>query len=360
MLFASLALFASAALATPLQRAGGLQVEISAPKDAASVADLSFEAKITNNGAEDLKVLKYGTVLDSLPTRSFAVTKDGAEVDFTGVKLSVSLEENAENAFTVIQAGETVSVTHDISALFDFESAGAGTFSFEPLVDFMVTKADSELDALVPLAGLAKAKVDSNAFEVAVSNVDKVALLGEAELEKRSRVSCSTSSYNSFISSSYTEGKALASLGVSYISQYGSSGSIYSAYFSGVSTSSVSSKLSAVANENSSSRTLSCSDPYSVCDGNVIAYTLTSTTNIYFCSIFYNEVATSRLCSGTSVASRNIRGGTTLHELTHAVASTDDVTYGCANDQALSASNKLRNADNYNCFVTQVYASTQC
>ncbi|KAH8802020.1 hypothetical protein DL96DRAFT_1634838 [Flagelloscypha sp. PMI_526] len=52
--------------------------------------------------------------------------------------------------------------------------------------------------------------------------------------------------------------------------------------------------------------------------------------------------------SGTTVASRNVRAGTTLHELTHAVASTIDITYGCSADQALSAADQLNNADNYN------------
>ncbi|EIN04525.1 hypothetical protein PUNSTDRAFT_27830, partial [Punctularia strigosozonata HHB-11173 SS5] len=70
-----------------------------------------------------------------------------------------------------------------------------------------------------------------------------------------------------------------------------------------------------VANENSSSRILNCADPCGVCTGGVIAYAVTSTTNIYYCSIFYDEVITYRLCSGISVASRNIRDGTTLHEL---------------------------------------------
>lgn len=126
---------------------------------------------------------------------------------------------------------------------------------------------------------------------------------------------------------------------------------------------------------------LSCTDSLGACGNGVIAYTVIATTNIYYCSIFFNEVAHSRLCSGTSVASRNVRGGTTLHEITHAVSGTDDVTYGCAADQALSDSRKIVNADNYNvrgplrtsrvnilancwileqCFASQVYANTQC
>lgn len=99
---------------------------------------------------------------------------------------------------------------------------------------------------------------------------------------------------------------------------------------------------------NAHTPSLSCTDSLGACGNGVIAYTVIATTNIYYCSIFFNEVAHSRLCSGTSVASRNVRGGTTLHEITHAVSSTDDVTYGCAADQALSDSRKIINADNYN------------
>jgi deuterolysin len=93
---------------------------------------------------------------------------------------------------------------------------------------------------------------------------------------------------------------------------------------------------------------LSCTDDYGVCDGNVIAYTVIATTDIYYCDIFFDEVPSTELCGGTTVANRNVRGGTTLHELTHATSGTDDITYGCAADQALSASQQLDNADNYN------------
>uniref|UniRef100_A0A0W0GF83 deuterolysin n=1 Tax=Moniliophthora roreri TaxID=221103 RepID=A0A0W0GF83_MONRR len=120
-------------------------------------------------------------------------------------------------------------------------------------------------------------------------------------------------------------------------------------------------KFDAVANENDPQRTLDCTDPFNVCDGNVIAYTVIATTNIYFCDIFFDEVPLEQLCTGqTSVSARNVYAGTVLHELTHAVASTDDVTYGCENDQNLDAPNQLVNADSYNCFATQAWQDTQC
>jgi deuterolysin len=80
------------AAVTPAQRAESpLSIEISSPQSSvSSIKDLVFTAKVTNTGTEDVKVLKYGTVLDSLPTRSFAVQKDGADVAFNGVKVCFS------------------------------------------------------------------------------------------------------------------------------------------------------------------------------------------------------------------------------------------------------------------------------
>lgn len=83
------ALLAGSALATPFKRFDGITVKVSGPSSSvSSIDDLSFTASVTNTGAEDVKILKFGTVLDNLPTRSFNVVKDGAEVAFTGVQES--------------------------------------------------------------------------------------------------------------------------------------------------------------------------------------------------------------------------------------------------------------------------------
>ncbi|GLB34257.1 putative secreted metalloproteinase that allows assimilation of proteinaceous substrates [Lyophyllum shimeji] len=347
---------AGAVLATPYKRFDGLTVELSGPaKSVDSIDNLKFTATVKNTGAESVKILKYATILDDkLPTRSFTVKKDGATVPFTGIKLSVSLNELDDTAFTVIPAGEAVTVQHDIASLFDFASMGTGTFSFEPITNFKVLGAADDFKGV---ESFSKIQATANAMTVEVTK--DIAKRELPQLNKRAVDICTTSSKKSFIDASYTEGKALASGAISYINSNGAN-ALYQAYWGATSTSRVTSVLSAVANENSSSRTLSCVDSYGACSNGVIAYTVISTTNIYYCSIFFNEVPSTSLCSGTSVASRNVRGGTTLHELTHAVAGTDDVTYGCAADQALSDSQAVINADNYNCFTTQVYADTRC
>ncbi|KAI0686138.1 Metalloprotease [Earliella scabrosa] len=342
----TLAISGALSFATPTKRAPALEVSLTAPSEVHSITDIKVTAAVTNTGSEAIKVLKFGTVLDDqFPTRSFSVSKDGVAANFTGIKMQIDLEAMGDAAFVTIPAGETVVVEHDVAPLYNFEALGTGAFEFEPVTDFQyIHNAESKANAYTVTAKKVNVKVKSDVAKRELKQAH----------DKRARVTCSNSSQNSFISASYTEGKSLASIAANYITSRGASDSLYRSYFG---------TGSAVASENSSSRTLSCTDPYGVCTGGVIAYTVVATTNIYYCSIFYNEVASSRLCSGTTVASRNVRGGTTLHELTHAVAGTTDVGYGCSFDQNLGQTNPsqaLRNADNYNCFATQVYQNTQC
>ncbi|KAF5364111.1 hypothetical protein D9756_000085 [Leucocoprinus leucothites] len=336
------------ALATPFKRSDNLVVSLTGPSSVGSLNDLKFTASVTNNGAETAKVLRYGTILDDkLPTRSFTVTKDGQVVDFTGIKMTVSLEEADDTAYTFIKPGETVTVNHEVANLFDFAAAGAGKFTFEPVANFVVS-ADSAFNKIAAAPSTVEVEVTGDLAK------------RELSLNKRAVDICTTASRKSFIDASYSEAKTLASVSSSYVSSNGATDSLFRAYFKTNSASTVTRVLNAVASENSGSRTLSCVDSFGACSSGVIAYTLISTTNIYFCGIFFNEVATSGLCSGTSVASRNVRGGTTLHEMTHATSGTDDIIYGCASDQGLSAGNQVANADNYNCFTTQVYQNTRC
>ncbi|TRM62735.1 Deuterolysin metalloprotease family-domain-containing protein [Schizophyllum amplum] len=344
---------AGSALATPIARSDALKVELSGAESVTSIDDVKITAAITNTGAEAVKVLKYGTIFDGdLMTRSFTVTKDDQDVAFMGIKMSISIPDLDDSAFATIASGETVTVQHAVGGLFDFEAAGEGAYSFQPMTSFLVVNGDS----LSPATEMLKTEVASSALTMTITgDLAK----REVPLEKRARNICTNSSYASFINSAYSEAKTLASTAASYVSSSGSS-SLYRAYFGSISTSSVRSVLTAVANENSSSRTLSCVDSYNHCTSGVIAYTVTATTNIYLCPIFFQEVPSTYLCTGqTTVASRNVRGGTVLHELTHAVGGTKDVTYGCSADQALSDANSYVNADNYNCFSTQVYAN-QC
>ncbi|TFK98059.1 Metalloprotease [Pterulicium gracile] len=349
----ALAMAAGSVVASPARRDTGLVVTVTSNGDSIkSVDDLVLTAKVENTGAEDVKVLKFATVLDDThPTRSFKVTKGGEDVAFTGVKMQIDLERADDSAYTVIPAGASVEVKHNVASVFDFATAGTGAFDFAPTVNFRAVAAG---EGLRPVDRLVS--VGSSSHSVSVDITGDVAK--RHLLPKRAVVQCDDSSRASFIQSSYDEAKELATVASDYIS--GGGGTLYDDYFSSNSQSTVGGNFDSVIGENSSSRGLYCTDPHDVCTGGVIAYMLIATTEIYFCDIFFDEVAHPQLCSGgTTVESRNIRGGTTLHELTHAVSGTDDINYGCPGNQALSASEQVINADNYNCFATEVYAE-QC
>ena len=72
---------------------GGIEVSLSTPADKVSTAsEIVVVATVKNVGDKDLKVIKFGTVLDnSRPSRSFIVTKNGKEVPFTGIDVCVPL-----------------------------------------------------------------------------------------------------------------------------------------------------------------------------------------------------------------------------------------------------------------------------
>ncbi|KAL1666506.1 hypothetical protein EV122DRAFT_293410 [Schizophyllum commune] len=257
---------ASTAAAGPFRRSPTLSIDVSAPESVKSLNDLSVVATVTNTGSEAVKVLKAGSVLDDkLPTRSFFVKKGDSKVDFSGVKVTLAMDKLGEDNYVTIQPGSSVNATHDLSSLYNFEGAGEGDFSFEPVTWFQVP-------------------------DIAANKVKSIGDFSKDD----------------------------------------------------------------------DSRTLNCSDEANACEQGVIAYTIISTTNVYFCDIFYDEVETEQLCSGTTVDERNIRGGTVLHELTHALKGTEDVGYGCQENQQLSDSEKISNADNFNCFSTQVYSDTEC
>lgn len=78
-----------------------------------------------------------------------------------------------------------------MAALYDFASAGAGTFSFEPITNFQVAGAEDEV------ASLSKVQAASPKVEVEVTG--DIAKRELAQLNKRATDICTTSSRKSFI-----------------------------------------------------------------------------------------------------------------------------------------------------------------
>jgi deuterolysin len=320
-----------------------------------SIDDLIVVSSITNTADKAVKVVQYGGVLDGSSTQSFIVRKGGEEVRFAGVLPQLVLTQADEAMYRTIQPGETVTIQHRVASLYDFADAGVGEFTFEPLI--RMTESGSGALKEVPLPTLA-VQITKDVEDRHLVPV------------KRATDKCTDAQKKAVIDSSYTESKALAKMAADYIGKKGAADTLYKAYFKDNAVATIKKRFDDVANENVATRTLNCADPYDQCkDGQTIAYTVIRDSNIYFCDIFYDEVATNELCHGTTVDERNIRGGTSLHEMVHAnsVANSAprsnwvvDIGYGCPYDQSLSAADQARNADNHNCFATAVYKALTC
>jgi len=187
--------------------------------------------------------------------------------------------------------------------LYDFAAAGTGKFDFAPNTAFKLSEASTS-SKVATIQSTAKPITVEITGDVAKRNFPTPKRSAHSKrLDKRSVVECSDSTQSSFIEGSYTESKELASLGAEYV---GSGGELVEAYFSSNDPSAVSDILDGVATEDDSSRTLSCTDEYDVCDGNVIAYTLIATTNVChnLCLPFLTLI---NPCRSTTVTSSSTR-----------------------------------------------------
>ncbi|KAL0959656.1 hypothetical protein HGRIS_011356 [Hohenbuehelia grisea] len=290
----------------------GLSVTISGPSAVLSANDLRFNAVIKNDGEDDIKLLKYGTILDNeLHTQSFIVRKEGRNVKFKGVKPQLSLPLATDEAFTVIPAHQYINLTHNIGHLFDLESYGGGNYTFEAVSSFQVARLDIRSGADV------RVEAQSNTVVTLVPGehqgiTEKLGVNNGCPDAHKSRI----------VEASFDEAKALAFLAMAIAHEPRFFSQVYISYFK----------------QNN----------------------FQDVRQVYEKIMFGNRDAfsqppTATLCSGTSADSTLTRGGSMLHE-----ASTLDAASGCPLSRALSSSISGSNADNYVCYALAGYSDLEC
>ena len=143
--------------ATSVAAAPGLSLKVSGPAQVNNVNSLAVVATIVNTGDETLKLFNdpRGT-LSTFETNSFAITSSsGVAPKFVGAKVSLPLnppflqiltvgsyqvkytfeaaaKSSDAKAFTVLAPGQSIDITHDLAAAYDFNATGAGAYTIEP------------------------------------------------------------------------------------------------------------------------------------------------------------------------------------------------------------------------------------
>jgi deuterolysin len=335
-----------------------LQVKLTASSaSVASVDDLLLTAVVSNPTNEDVTVLRFGTILDELPTNTFRVSKDDNKVLFTGVQISPNVA--SDKAFITIPARGSHATNHTVGALYDFESSGTGTYTFTSPNIFQTKSGDI-------------ATLEASTVEVEItSDVAKREIFTAEEglLRRLSHPVCNDDgNKKNFIAAALSEARALAGGAAADIKSHPSSGQ-FNTFFGNNPTNDVWYIFDRIAGDLASSgeRNLYCHDKAGgLCSSpGVAAYTVVVTSggqvvgsDIYFCDGYINTSPTHNICSGATW--ELTRGYIMLHELSHAVGRTDDVRYGCNTSKSLSVSDKKRNADNYACMGLQIHRDYNC
>ncbi|KAI5924433.1 neutral protease [Camillea tinctor] len=336
----SFALLASLASAASMgKRAEPLDVQLE------MVGNSQIKATVTNTGAEDLKVLKSGTILDNAPIQKVQVFQGSSKVAFEGIRLRLSTTNLQDDVFQNIPAGESVEVTFDAAELHDLTAGGEFDFVANGVISYASANTTEIVDAVPFSSNTITAKVDAaKAVEARMAFISKrTAVQSDCTGTRLTSTRNAVTNCRSFAAAASTAARS----NTAKVQEYFKSTSVGST---------VASVFASVASEcGSSSSGVSrtyCSDVYGACSSNVLAYTLPSASYIVNCPLYFSALsAVTSTCHGQDQAT------TTLHEVTHLsqVAGTDDLGYGYSAATRLSSSQALNNADSYALFANAIY-----
>ena len=122
----------ASALFTSLAASAAIELEKRGSPIAITLAEAGnamVEVTMTNTGATDLSLYKYGTIMEAGPVQKVSVYKDGVILPHEGVLRRYLTTNLNEDAFTTLAAGKSVVETINLPTIADF-SAG-GTYEVE-------------------------------------------------------------------------------------------------------------------------------------------------------------------------------------------------------------------------------------
>ncbi|KIM47618.1 hypothetical protein M413DRAFT_204872 [Hebeloma cylindrosporum] len=327
-----------AAAATP-----ALSVNLAGPRSVTGVENLKVVATITNTGDETLKILNDPrSLLSKRPVNKFSITDGrGARPAFTGVKVKYSPESAAKmGAFTVLEPGAFIDVTHDLSEGYNFTSPGAGTYDFEADRTFYIVKDNNEI-------GVVHADAAEAAYTAEVVGNLAVARRDESSsgLSKRATFVSCTAARQTLINAAAASAETYAANAYAYINSHTTGTTRFNTWFGTLTSArraTVLSHFKAIDGNTFSSFTYDCS-----CTDSSYAYVYPSQFGkVYFCGAYWNAPNT-----GT-----DSKAGTIIHEASHFTANggTNDYAYGHSAAKSLAINNPanaVMNADSHEYFA---------
>ncbi|KAK5991495.1 Deuterolysin [Cladobotryum mycophilum] len=309
------------------------------------------KATITNNGKNNLKIFRAGTILDKAAIEKASVTADSNPVKFIGIRQRLATSNLKETAFEHIPAGQAITVTFDVAHVHDLSSGGKFDIETSGVLNF-ADEASTELVGSVPYFSN-KITADIDGEQAAASRLDFTNT-------KRTKIQSDCKAQKLTATNSALKNCASLSQKASQAASSGSAAKLEE-YFKS-STSAVRQQVAGVFNKvakecGSTSSGVSryyCSDVDNGCEDGVLAYTLPSQSFMAYCDLYFND-----LPGLTSRCHAQDQATTTLHEVTHLseIAGTEDNGYGYNAIRKLSSRASLNNADSYAMYANAIYSN---
>ncbi|KAM5382535.1 hypothetical protein ACJZ2D_002539 [Fusarium nematophilum] len=339
------------------------------------------KAVITNNGKNNLKLLKSGTFLDTAAVEKAQVFSGGKKtivslfgvlccicptklplyktkanvnprtastVPFDGVRIALDTSVLDDTAFERIPSGESIEVDFDIAEFHDLSAGGKFNVLASGALSFAEENSTSLIGSVPFYSNSLEADVDGpQAFQVRTAFHQKRTMVQSDCSGDRLAVTQAALSRCASIASQAQQ--AAASGSDDKLVEYFKSSS------SDV-RSTVSDVFSRIAAEcgstNSGDSRYYCSDVYGACGNGVLAYTVPGANYMAYCDLYFD-----RLPATTSSCHAQDQGTTNLHEMTHLsqIKGTSDFGgYGYDFVQSLSAEQNINHADTYTLFANAI------
>ncbi|KAI5464868.1 Deuterolysin metalloprotease family-domain-containing protein [Mariannaea sp. PMI_226] len=305
------------------------------------------KAIVTNNGKNDLKVLKSGTFLDSSAVEKTQIFSGNNTVPFDGVRVSIHTGYLTDNCFQQIPAGKSIEFDFDVAETHDLSAGGQYSVQASGVLSFAEENSTTLIGSIPFKSNLLEADIDgAQAYKVRKASQKRSAVQGDCTGDRLVAVVNALSRSTSLATAAQQAAQSGPdSKMIEYFKSADSGTRDTVAAVYGRVAAETGSTTSGVAN-------LYCSDPYGACSDGVLAYTVPGLNYMAYCDLFFNALpATTSMCHAQE------QGTTVLHEVTHLsqIKGTSDYGgYGYDFVRSLSAEQNINHADTYALFANAI------
>ena len=318
--------------------------------------EVTCRLTITNSDDSTLYLLRRNTPLEAISSNNFFVTRNGEQVQYDGLFYQRSSPTSEE--YLQVPAKTSVSSVVDLSHSYPLASEGRYTVKLDSTITYY--KSDISNSSLQKISSnLVSFEMNGEPTDYSLTEAGK--LRNKSHMIKTFTLPSvgKTNAYRGFAIAGTPTSRDITSISSVYPASYNilspsadavnRQTNLYNAWFGIRYQGYLDLVRGAYLNIKTAMEqykfTIYFDGPQCQKIANVIAYTYKASTTIYVCALYRSE---------PDIKGVNTKLGTIVHEFTHAVAYTDDITYGQQQCRSLAYSkpeDAIRNADNYHYFT---------